>query len=217
MNKEIKHKYGIIIKCSWYTNFVNYNGDWDYKKSSFVRTFHTIEEVFSLVDNQSYSDMHTEPFSPESFFNPMLLKWQSFDKLTSEIETKINNYMNILHKTKKLCTSAINSSSKTHSYLIRTLKLDPTMYWNDFKRRYLSTYFCKGIKRTKLNIDMNDWLVYLFTDLDDTSENYKELKLKYNRLFKVAKFQNSKSTRIGRSQTIREKYEEELESNDIPF
>ena len=174
----------IDFKLKNYNHNVNGDGDWDGYEKEETCKFQSLKEAYEYVDNQPYYGMHNEPFVVIDFFNPLLLIWQNIEKLTPELEARIKDYLAKLNDTR-----ATSSTFKVHNLILKTLDINRSQYWADYKKKSLS---------------MNEWLIYIFSGLNHNDIKFNVLKIKFRKLFKIAKvrIQNQRSFSIIERYTI---------------
>lgn len=168
MTKKIN---AIAYKLISYSHYTDGNGDWSGETNTKIMYFNSKKEAI-LHENEEISySMHVEPYSLSSFFNPLNLLWEGINKLTSELENKIILYLEKLHN-----VGNIISTINTHTYIISSLNIPSSFYWE--KRKKFSS------------LCMKEWLISLFSQINQNDENFRELKKTYRRIFKIAKIKN---------------------------
>jgi len=164
-------KKSIAYKLSSYSHYVDRNGDWDGDSTTKIMHFNSKKEAILHENNEISYSMHVEPYTISSFFNPLNLQWDNLNKLTPQLENKIILYLEKLHN-----VGNITSTISTHAFIISSLKIPSSYYWK--KRKKFSS------------LSMKEWLIHLFSQINQNDENFKELTKTYRRIFKIVRVKN---------------------------
>ncbi len=91
---KIKNHTNCKLICSYISNFINKNGDWDYKTIEKDLEFSNLDEALNYERKAWTGNIYDESMEIVSYYNPILKEHESFENLDKAREIEILSFMN---------------------------------------------------------------------------------------------------------------------------